>query len=423
MRIIDGRTVEQAVAWACENGMLDGEDTLVFFFDCAVLADRIARLTRAFPQDALHAIAIKTNPLSFVLRYLVQLGVGLEAASLGELLLAERAGVPWPRLVFDSPAKTQREIDLLPKQYPGLRVNADSLDEVARHACHSPDVRLGLRINPLVRATSNEALVAAGPNAKFGESIDHQAEILLACRANENLDGFHVHVSSQYADPEPTLTAIRSVVDLAGEINQQLGQRRITTIDIGGGFPVNYYPGAPFLIEDFARQLETLCPELFDGRYQLVTEFGRYVHAQAAFALTTVEYVKRHGDGSVTAITHAGADTFVRECYQPVLCHHEISALDRTTLRRKVDSDRSPTHIAGPLCFGGDVVARSVPLPALEPGDRIVVHDAGANTLALFSRHCSRPFPTCLAFDSRAGFGTMAVIRPRESLASLAAFW
>lgn len=39
------------------------------------------------------------------------------------------------------------------------------------------------------------------------------------------------------------------------------------------------------------------------------------------------------------------------------------------------------------------VVSRAHPLPTLEAGDWLVLHDTGANTLALFSRHCSRPAP------------------------------
>ena len=35
-------------------------------------------------------------------------------------------------------------------------------------------------------------------------------------------------------------SGIRKVVDLALRINEEVGEKRITTIDIGGGLPVNF---------------------------------------------------------------------------------------------------------------------------------------------------------------------------------------
>jgi len=61
-------------------------------------------------------------------------------------------------------------------------------------------------------------------------------------------------------------------------------------------------------------------------------------------------------------------------------------------------------RFVGPLCFSGDVIDadwdRSGQWAGVEPaaGDVCVVLDSGANTLSLFSRHCSRPSPAVFAF-------------------------
>ena len=106
--------------------------------------------------------------------------------------------------------------------------------------------------------------------------------------------------------------------------------------------------------------------------------------------------------------------------------------------------------IAGPLCFSGDVLGRNLPLPEPRAGDICLLLDAGANTLSLFSRHCSRLSPAVFAFrkvpvvvpaigtgemqvketrDAKMGANEagevylVACIRERESEAELLKFW
>jgi diaminopimelate decarboxylase len=115
-----------------------------------VINDRLDRLKNAFPDDALHAIPIKTNPLFFILQNIVSRGLGLEAASMEEVLLAINAGTEASRIVFDSPAKTRQEILHLRDHCRGIRINADSLDELERYPKRDSGFRVSLRINPNV---------------------------------------------------------------------------------------------------------------------------------------------------------------------------------------------------------------------------------------------------------------------------------
>lgn len=55
-------------------------------------------------------------------------------------------------------------------------------------------------------------------------------------------------------------------------------------------------------------------------------------------------------------------------------------------------------NVAGPLCFGGDMIGRGVVLPRMARGDFVVVHDSGSNTMSMFSRHCSRPAPAVYGY-------------------------
>ncbi len=59
-------------------------------------------------------------------------------------------------------------------------------------------------------------------------------------------------------------------------------------------------------------------PELFSGRYQVVTEFGRSLFLKAGKTVTRVEHVKRWIPGVKPIIlTHVGTNQFIREAYLP----------------------------------------------------------------------------------------------------------
>jgi diaminopimelate decarboxylase len=129
-----------------------------------------------------------------------------------------------------------------------------------------------------------------------------------------------------------------------------------------------------------------------------------------------VEYTKRSGECRI-AVIHAGADLFLRQVLAPeawslrVSVHHPDG--------RPKSGAPEPWDIAGPLCFSGDLLARGRSLPPIEPGDLVVVHDAGAYTLALWSRYNSRCSPVVLAHGPEG----LMVLRRAETVDEVLRFW
>jgi diaminopimelate decarboxylase len=82
--------------------------------------------------------------------------------------------------------------------------------------------------------------------------------------------------------------------------------------------------------------------------------------------------------------------------------------------------DLRPIHVAGPLCFSGDFLARDRMLPAIEVGDILVFHDTGAYTMGMWSRHCSRGMPAVVGIEDD---GTFRTLRKRESTLDMVRFW
>lgn len=390
----------------------------VLFHDLGRMRRRIERLKAAFPPATLHTVAIKANPLVEVLRAAVGSGAGLEAASMEEVQLALAAGCPPDHLVFDSPAKTRE--DLAEALRSGVRINADNLDELERIAAlrssGSTVSRIGLRINPQVGAGGIAITSVAGKTSKFGVPIEAAEAVHAAFARYPWLTGLHVHVGSQGCALEQLVEGVRRVEALRGQIHRALGRAAIDTLDIGGGVPVAYRSAdRPPALEAYVAALREAIPTLFEPGTALITELGRWIQAGCGFALSRVEYVKE-GDEPI-AVLHLGADFLLRRAYFPDEWHHEFDVLDADGAPKS--GSPTPTTLGGPLCFGGDVLARGLPLPPIAPGDVVLIRDTGAYTMSMWSRHCSRGMPPVLGVDG----DEIRVLRERERPEDIVAFW
>ena len=408
-------------------GILGKDDTSAIFYNLSFLEERILDLIRLFPENSLHSLAIKANPLFEILRKIRTLGVGAEAASLPELQLALEAGYDPSHIVFDSPCKTMEEIEFALQK--NIHINADSLQELERIGVLMEKTRsnsyVGVRINPQVGTGAIKSTSVAGPISKFGVPLDNNREALKDCfRKYSWLKGVHLHIGSQGMPLELLTRGVRRIMDLALEVNREItgsgNRKRIFIFDIGGGMPVSYqFDRIPVSMSDYRSALEKEVPELFTGDFRIITEFGRYIHTNCAWAISRVEYVKRERDYNIL-MTHLGADFLLRECYNPLDWHHEISVLDHQG-RPKDASVKEKYFIAGPLCFAGDIIGHDLELPFVNEGDYIVIHDVGAYTMGMWSRYNSRQVPLILGYrDDKGGF---EVLKEREDVVKVLDFW
>ncbi|NYV78411.1 diaminopimelate decarboxylase, partial [Streptomyces sp. UH6] len=367
---------------ALAQGLLSAEQPVAGFLDVDHIRQQVASLRTAFAgaPDVLHTFAAKAASLVPVLRLLAEDGMGCEVASPGELRLALDAGFEPARIVLDSPAKTRTEIAEALRL--GVALNADNLDELERiDALRAPGCSsvIGLRVNPQVGGGAIGAMSTATATSKFGVALRDEGareRVVEAFARRPWMTRLHAHVGSQGCPLELIAEGIAATHRLAEEINTVLGRRQITSLDIGGGLPVNFTDDTVRpTYQDHTAALRTAVPELFDGRYALVTEFGRSLLAKSGFIAARVEYVKEAG-GRRIAVTHAGAQTATRTTLMPDAWPLRVGAFDadghpkRTPLRVQ--------DVAGPCCFAGDVVATGRELPLLEEGDHVVLHDTGA---------------------------------------------
>lgn len=408
-----------------EQGLLSEAQPVAALLDVAGIRSSAAALRAAFDAvtppgtPVLHAFAVKAAPLVPVLALLDAEGIGAEVASPGELALARAAGVRPGRTVLDSPAKTPAE--LREALAFGIAVNADNPQELARIDALVASVPsaspLGLRVNPQVGGGSIGALSTATPTSKFGIALldeGARAWVVRACLDRPWLTRLHTHSGSQGMPLTLMARGIEAVYELAEEINAAAGRQQIDTIDIGGGLPVNFTSDeqTPTFAE-YAGLLKEKVPGLLDGRYGLVTEFGRSLLAEHGLILARVEYTKSAGTRPI-AVTHAGVQVATRTVYDPISWPLRLAAYDAKGLRR--DGPAVRQDIAGPACFAGDLLAENRPLPLLEPGDVVAVLDTGAYYFSNHYGYNSLPRPGVYGFatGTEGGEGAVRFVTVRD---------
>lgn len=426
------------------------------FYDLNCLDFHAENLIAAFGPTFHHHLAMKSCPLGALLKYLREkYDFGSETASWGEVFHAGKCGFEPQKIIFDSPCKTAAELQKALEM--GVYVNLDNFDELEmvkdimksrqEEFQSNSSSTIGLRVNPLVGEGTIKALSVSGADSKFGIAITEREKIIQAYKENIWLNAIHVHVGSGGMGVRLLTTGIAAVVDLALEILHVTGRGGEKddrfTIDIGGGLPANYASDvwktdATMGVQvpsysDYAAALRETCPELFKegGKFRVCTEFGQSFWAKLGFLAGRVQFVKRPSapDAKTKVITHFGADNCLRQAYTVehgrrvlVIKANQYDAVELETSTEPVER----ADIAGPLCFQGDFIGRGVAIPKnVQQGDLVLLQDAGANSLSMYSRHCSRPALGVVGYRENAEGGEVEAgwLRKPESLQDVSQFW
>ncbi|MYS86025.1 diaminopimelate decarboxylase [Embleya scabrispora] len=412
---------DAAVAAAVREGLLGATAPLVGLLDVDGMLGSVADLHAAFEHaPAEHTFAAKACSLVPVMRLMAQAGMGCEVASPGELRLALAAGFTPDRIVYDGPVKTVADLESALDH--GVALNVDNFQELARVDAllggRPAAAPIGIRVNPQVGAGFVDGTSTATATSKFGVPLRDAGAtdaVVAAFARHPWLTRVHVHVGS-LGCPLPLMAeGVAAAYALAEHINTTLGRRQATSLDIGGGLPVDFAADDDTpTFTDYAGELRRAVPNLFDGRYSLVTEFGRSIFAKNGTIATVVEYTKTMG-GRRIAVTHAGGQILTRAMSMPQAWPIRIGAFDAKGRPRSGPTE--PHNVAGPLCFAGDMTAVDRDLPVLEPGDILALYDTGAYSLSTHFSYNSLPRPAVYGYrGTPTGAVTFALVRTAQTI-------
>jgi diaminopimelate decarboxylase len=397
------------------NALAEQHGTPLYVYSAQQIGERFQLFETAFAKRP-HTIcyAVKANSSLAILRLLAQQGAGFDIVSGGELERVRKAHKPaLKKVVFSGVGKQIWEIDAA-LQAGILLFNVESEAELyllaARAEALGIRARFALRVNPDVFAETHPYISTGLSEHKFGIDIKAARAIYRKAAKSKWLEaaGVSVHIGSQIRKVDPFASALARVSSLITDLRKD--GHDIRYVDAGGGLGIDY--GASHF--DPAKQVEkyaaALNKGLADEPAHLLLEPGRFIVAQAGALLTRVLYVKKNGSKTFV-ITDAAMNDLIR----PALyhAHHEIMPIKEPRSATK----QMTADVVGPVCESGDFFARDRVLPAVKPGDLVLLLDAGAYGMSQTSNYNTRVRPAEVLVEGSAA----RLIRRRETIRDLLA--
>jgi len=383
--------------------------------------------------------ATKAGSNLSILRTIRQQGVGAEVSSEGDIFMSLVAGFSPHDIVFNGPAKSDRELAISSKL--GLySVNLDSVDELERiHAICKRDgrvARIAFRIRPDVGA-GTKIIQTGTSTSKFGIGLSEAVEAYAQAanfRDHLKVVGIHAHVGSQNTSVESWRDFVRKLAKLTarlkGEINLNLQH-----LNIGGGVPAVHVtdsqnqPTPPFMKavpsdDEIASAVADALSEEEMHDIEVVAEPGRRIVAGAALLLTKVISKKESG-GQNWVYVDAGFNTLPSA---PMPWYFHMVPVTKAGERAE-----SPYRVAGPLCDNKDVFHdqhgedegnptlpehRMLP-KGLHPGDYLALLDVGAYNMDIQNSFNERLMAGGVLIGR---YGRPTVMRRRQKYENLLAY-
>ena len=380
-----------------------GVATPTYVYDLPAMVRAATEIGESF-GDAPHlvAYAVKANSAGPIVRALARAGCGAEVGSGAELALALRCGVGPRRILMSGVAKSDAEID----EAIGtgiLGIQLDAVEEVTRVAARAGALgctaEVALRLNPGIDADTHAHIATGHDEAKFGIAIADLHRVLELFRRAPRLSlvGIGSHIGSQLARTDEYSLAATRLVELGRTCERACG--RLSFLDFGGGFGIDYGDGCPAAPADFARELVRIVRGAgLEDRVAVVEPGRSLVGAHGVLVASVVSTKVTHGQRWL--MIDAGMNDLLR----PALygARHRVEPLAPPTT-----AATAIYRVAGPVCESADDFgAWTLPDP---PPTAIVIRDAGAYGYTMASHYNGRSLPTEVFVGQR---GTLAVSRP-----------
>ena len=353
-----------------------------------------------------YAVKSNNNPnlLTFMHQHLPSLGA--DCSSPGELLAAERAGIPMKNCVYTG--NYESVDDLQSAVDSGCEVNLDDETSFKRLKNICIPEYISFRLNPGVGKGRFTEIVTGGHDAKFGIPVEKIAAVYKSALTDGvKTFGLQCHAGSAILDQnhfrENTELILKAAQNIEDTINHKL-----LKISIGSGFGMPYTDDEDPLDFNNVFHLVAKVFKEFYGQHQddwpvLCIEPGRAIVGDAGILLARVTGIKKSYKNFIGL--DAGMETLMRPALYGAF--HRIYKVGELSNERKMTVD-----VTGRICENTDRLAVDIPFPYVAEGDVIAIMDAGAYGYSMAHQFNTRPRPAEVLVDKN----KLRLIRSRETI-------
>lgn len=355
-------------------------ETPFFLFSKEIIRMQFEEFKKLFPKSDIR-YAMKANSEPELLKTLLELGSGFEAASVYELNMLKDVNVPPEKIVYGTAVKPAAHIREFAK-YGVTAYAFDSLPEIEKIAANAPGVGVYIRV-----AVDDTGSIYKF-SEKFGTSEENIVPLLLRARELGLVPlGVSFHVGSQASNPMAWAEAIQKIKKGMEELEKNGIKPKI--LNFGGGYPCAYASSeAELTLGEISSNTMKEYKKL-KTKPQIMLEPGRGMVAKSAVLVTTVV-----GRVERNESTWLFLDTGVYDSLYEALAYQGSTRYKISPMRPSYDSGETLFALAGPTGDSWDIITREALLPRdMGVGDKLIIHDVGAYSLVVSSRFNGFPKP------------------------------
>ena len=378
--------------------------TPLYVYDAETIERQYKKITTAFSGVNLKIkYACKALSNQAILKLIKNLGSGLDAVSIEEVMLGLKAGFAPQEILFTPNGVSFDEIKAGVEKKIVINIDNIALLEHFGNE-YGKNVPCCIRLNPHVEAGGNQHIQTGHIDSKFGISIHQLRHVERVIKTyNIRVAGLHIHTGSEILDSSVFLRVAELMFEVA------LNFPDLEFIDFGSGFKVKYKEDdsetdIEELGKEFTQRFKEFCMQ-YGKDLELWFEPGKYLVSECGLLLVKANIVKQ-----TLSTVFVGVDSGQNHLIRPMFydAYHHIINISNPEGKQRIYT------VVGYICetdtFGWDRKINEV-----HEGDILAVKNAGAYGFTMSNNYNSRLRPAEVLIQH----GKAHLIRKREVLDDL----
>jgi diaminopimelate decarboxylase len=380
--------------------------TPTYCYSYKQLKENISNFKKNFSSfTPLICFAVKSNTNVSIIKEIGKLGLGADVVSMGELMVALKAGIKPKKIVFSGVGKTSTEISYaIDKKI--LLINAESKSEIIEieriAKSKKKNINIGIRLNPNTDAKTLKQISTGKKENKFGVDEKTFFELVNYSKnsKNINLKCLSVHIGSQILNYKPYEKMLKVVDKIIKKSNY-----KFNFIDLGGGMGISYENNKKKL--NYKKYNIAIKRFLKNHTSKIIFEPGRSIVGNIGSLISKVIYIKENNTKDFIIL-----DAAMNDLMRPAL----YGASHRTLPAFKTNQISQKTYdFVGPICESTDKFTTLKKFQKLKEKDLIIMCDVGAYGMSLSSNYNVRPKPIEILIKG----SKINIIKKRQKLKDL----